>query len=111
MSFRSLVWLIAACFTTSLGWGAVAEEPSGKEAAPKKSVLHESDYGLTFWYPEMKEVRDFLTSTPCVSGVWWKFHREDEKHWIGELHYPTENTGNYHADDRRLQRPRRRRAL
>ncbi len=106
MSFRSSIWLIAACVTTSLSWSAVAEERISDLAGPKKSALHESDYGLTFCYAEMKDVKHFLTSTPCVSGVWWKFRAEDDKHFIGELHYPTENTADYHADARRLRSPK-----
>jgi hypothetical protein len=69
-----------------------------EEPAKKAQVRTSKDFGLIFCYSAKQEPKDFLTSTPCVTGVSWRMTAQDEKHWIGELHYPTENTANYEKD-------------
>jgi hypothetical protein len=102
MLFAKRVFTLVTLFAV-VGCTAAAEPPAKKE--PEQPKLYKSEkYGLIFWYSGDASVKDFVKSTPCVTGVWWKFHREDEKHWIGELHYPTENTGNY-ADDAKNRSP------
>lgn len=71
----------------------------------RPTVRNSEKYGLNFFYSGDKDVKAFLNATPCVSGVSWKFHREDEEHYIGELHYPTENTGAYDTDDPQKMSP------
>jgi hypothetical protein len=71
---------------------AIAAEPR-KDATPAKDAR--ADYGLIFCYDDMMEPKEFLQSTPCVTGVSWRCTKEDDKFWYGDLHYPTENTANY----------------
>ena len=90
VSYLSLVLLVLAP-----QFASGAEKGMNNE----KPTIHKSEkYGLNFFYVGDKSVKEFLATTPCVSGVWWKFHREDEDHYIGELHYPTENTANYQGE-------------
>ena len=71
----------------------------------KPTVRSSEKFGLNFYYAGEQGVQEFLSATPSVAGVWWKFHKEDETHWYGELHYPTENTGDYEAADPRQRAP------
>ena len=82
---------------------AAAEERGMSNERP---AIHKSEkFGLNFYYAGDQSVKEFLNTTPCVSGVSWRFHKEDDEHYIGELHYPTENTGNYDAENPRARSP------
>lgn len=68
-------------------------QPCAGEKPP--AVKRDAGLGLLFCYAGSQPIDAFLKSTPCVSGVWWRCHKETKTYWVGELHYPTENTGNY----------------
>ncbi|MDB4778078.1 hypothetical protein OAG68_01330 [bacterium] len=63
------------------------------EQMPDKHQL--AEFGLTLFYAGDKEPNQFLTETPCVAGISWKCSEETEEYFVGELHYPTENTADY----------------
>ena len=98
MMLRATSILLFVAVVCSLSAWVLAAERSGMNN--EKPSIHESDkFGLNFFYAGDKSVKEFLNATPAVSGIWWKFHKEDDEHWYGELHYPTENTGNYDDPD------------
>jgi hypothetical protein len=73
---------------------ALAVEPARRDA-PQADAKANTAYGLIFCYAEMKTPEEFLKTTPCLTGVSWRCTKEDDKFWYGDLHYPTENTGDY----------------
>ena len=101
MSKQCVAYLLVAALSVSLA--AIAAERGMNNEKP--TVRKSEKYGLNFYYAGDQNVQEFLNGTPSVSGVWWKFHKEDADHWYGELHYPTENTGNYDTDDPKEMSP------
>jgi hypothetical protein len=73
---------------------AMAAEPARRNADAADAQSNAA-YGLIFCYAEMRTPEEFLKTTPCVTGGSWRCTKEDDKFWYGELHYPTENTGDY----------------
>ena len=104
MLYQPSQCLLLVALLLSLRTPAIADEhqPTSNE---RPTVRADDKYGLNFYYAGDKNVKQFLNTTPCVAGVWWKFHKEDDKHWYGELHYPTENTGTYETDDPKDRSP------
>lgn len=91
MKFLSVSILVVLAFST-----VTCGNP--QECETEKPVEHQLDeFGLTLYFAGDQEPKEFLAATPCVAGVWWKCREETEEYFIGELHYPTENTADYDA--------------
>ena len=80
-SFWKIALIVA--YGILLPQAIIAEEPPRAESV--------EDFGLTYLPGEsMQSFEEFVTSHTCLSG-WWDFKRETETHWIGDIHYSTDN--------------------
>ncbi len=46
---------------------------------------------LTYIYKGEMTPAQYIQSHPAIIGT-WRYHSETKTHWIGDLHYPTDNT-------------------
>ena len=82
---KKLFWLSAliVAYGILLPQAVIAEEPPRTESV--------EDFGLIYLPGEsMQPFVEFITSHTCLSG-WWDFKRETDTHWIGDIHYSTDN--------------------